>query len=188
MQFRNILILLFIGMNLFQCDDSTKVVKTNTPSDSIAEPAKAETINLPRPKVYEKFEDMAHIFEMENDTTYLINFWATWCKPCVKELPLFERLLDDFDGEKYMSILVSLDFPKKIESKLIPFIKNNKLKSEVIVLTDGKQQEWIDKVDKEWDGAIPVTLIYKKDKSKFLYGEVHNYEALKKEVETIMNH
>jgi len=187
MQIKNLFfILLLIGIVL-NCSDTNK--QTDEVSKSVVVATTVEQVEdkVSSPKIYEKFEDMEHLFHLNNDTTYLINFWATWCKPCVQELPLFEKLLKELKGKKYKSILVSLDFPNKIESKLIPFIKDNKLKSEVVVLIDEKQQQWIDKVDKDWDGAIPVSLIYKKAKSKFLYGEVHDYEELKKEVLQIMN-
>ncbi len=89
----------------------------------------------------------------------LVDFWATWCKPCVKELPYFEALHENFKGEKIKVILVSLDFKKDVETKLIPFVEEHKLKSDVVALTDHKYNEWIDKVDPEWGGAIPVTVV-----------------------------
>lgn len=187
MPIRNLILIFFLTLNVFSCSNAQKEPDGASKSEVVDNATEQVDNKVSSPKIYEEFEDMEHLFHINNDTTYLINFWATWCKPCVQELPLFEKLLEELKDEKYKSILVSLDFPNKIESKLIPFIKDNKLKSEVVVLTDGKQQEWIDKVDKEWDGAIPVSLIYKKDKRKFLYGEVHDYEELKKEVLQIMN-
>ncbi len=136
-------------------------------------------------KIYEKFDDLAPLLSLQNDTTYVINFWATWCKPCVAELPLFEKLTEENKNKKFKTILVSLDFPKQIETRLLPFIEKNKLQSQVVVLADKKEQIWIDKVDKNWDGAIPVTLVYKKNKRKFVYGEVHDYEELKAYVDQV---
>ena len=152
-------------------ENSTKK-EVDTPSDT---EIKASSIDLP---IYDNFTDIEHLFHKNNDTTYVINIWATWCKPCVRELPYFEQLTEKYKNEKFKTILVSLDFPKQIETKLKPFIQNNKLQSEVIVLTDSKQEVWIDKIDKDWDGAIPVILIYKNDKRKFIYGDVHDFEEL----------
>ena len=118
--------------------------------------------------VYDSFAEIAPIFQQQTDTTYVINFWATWCKPCVKELPYFEALHDQFKGEKLKVILVSLDFKKDIEPKLIPFVEEHKLRSNVMALTDHKYNEWIDKVDPEWGGAIPVTVVYNSEKREFV--------------------
>jgi len=128
--------------------------------------------------VYESFDEVASIFQQKTDTTYVINFWATWCKPCVKELPYFEALHENFKGEKIKVILVSLDFKKDVESKLIPFVEEHKLKSDVVALTDHKYNEWIDKVDPEWGGAIPVTVVYNQQQREFIGESFANQEEL----------
>jgi len=69
------------------------------------------------PPIYERFEDLAPIFAQQNDTTYVINFWATWCAPCVKELPYFETLTKKYADQKVKVILVSLDFSKQLEKQ-----------------------------------------------------------------------
>ena len=128
--------------------------------------------------IHDSFADIADIFTQQSDTTYVINFWATWCKPCVKELPYFEALHDRFTDTKLKVILVSLDFKKDIEPKLIPFVKEHALQSDVIALTDHKYNEWIDKVDPEWGGAIPVTIVYNKAKRQFIGESFANEEEL----------
>jgi thiol-disulfide isomerase/thioredoxin len=128
--------------------------------------------------VYEQFVDMEHLLHFNNDTTYVVNFWATWCGPCVKELPYFEQLHETYTDQKIKIILVSLDFPRQIKTNLIPFIEKRQLKSEVVVLTDGAYNDWIDKVDESWDGAIPVTLVYRGDKRYFTAKEFQDFEAL----------
>lgn len=119
------------------------------------------------PPIYERFEDLAPIFAQQNDTTYIINFWATWCAPCVKELPYFEAVTEKYATQKIKVILVSLDFSKQLETKLKPFLKENKLQSEVLALIDPDANSWVDKVNPAWSGAIPATVIYQGDKNKF---------------------
>ena len=58
---------------------------------------------LKTPVVYDSFEEMEWIFNQENDTTYVINFWATWCKPCVEELPFFKENCKHYDALKLVT-------------------------------------------------------------------------------------
>ena len=129
--------------------------------------------------LYESFEDFQPWLLKNNDTTYIINFWATWCKPCVAELPVFEALNAKVQDDKVKVILCSLDFPNAIESSLYPFVEKHDLQSQVVVLLDGKTNRWIDKVSPEWSGAIPATYIYKKDKKLFLEKSFDDIEELK---------
>ncbi len=131
---------------------------------------------------FDTFDELAPIFKKQNDTTYVINFWATWCKPCVEELPYFESLHEATGSQPIKVILVSLDFPKQIESRLLPFIEKRKLKSEVVVLLDPKANSWIDRVSPEWSGAIPATVIYRNDDYHFMEHTFSSYDELKDEV------
>lgn len=145
----------------------------------------------PRPlKVYQKdgitvnsydFKTLEYFLKQDNDTTYVVNFWATWCVPCIEELPYFEKLNSEYKNEKVKVILVSLDMSKQIESRLIPFIQKKGLQSKVLLLNDPDANSWIEKVDKSWSGAIPATVIYKKDKKRF-YERSFTYEELENEV------
>ena len=118
------------------------------------------------------------------DTTYVINFWATWCTFCNRELPYFEKLNKEYHSEKLKVLLVSVDFISVFKTKLIPFVKKKQLKSEVFLLNEKNQQEYIDRVDKSWSGAIPATLFIKGNNRKFLEQEFE-YTALVNEYQTI---
>jgi len=130
---------------------------------------------------YDKYDEMAQEYmDRDDGYTYVINYWATWCGPCVKELPYFEQLLKAYSHYKTKVILVSLDFPKKVDSKLLPFLNKHNIQSEVVILDDPKSNIWIDKVDLSWEGAIPVTIIYRGEKRVFWDGEFDTYEDLDK--------
>ena len=131
-------------------------------------------------EVYD-FDNFQHFLNQQNDTTYVVNFWATWCKPCIDELPAFQKLSNDYQNDKVKVILVSLDFPGKIENNVIPFIIKNKVTPKVIVLDDPDQNSWIPKVSEDWLGSIPATVIYKNDKKAF-YEQSFTYEELNKEL------
>ncbi|WP_125722005.1 TlpA family protein disulfide reductase [Flavobacterium ustbae] len=111
------------------------------------------------------------------DSTYVVNFWATWCAPCIKELPHFEKLAAENKSEKLAVLLVSLDFKSKLASNVIPFVKRKNLKNEVFLLNESSPQEFIDRIDPTWSGSIPATLFIKNDKRKFVESEF-TYEQL----------
>ena len=118
------------------------------------------------------------MLHQEGSKTYVVNFWATWCAPCIKELPYFEALNKN---QNIDVLLVSLDFPQHKESRLLPFIKKNQLQSKVVHLDDTNENFWINVIDSTWSGAIPATIIYNNQKRGF-------YERLftQKELETLV--
>ena len=101
------------------------------------------------------------------DTTYVINFWSTACSPCLKELPYFEKLDQQFKAEKLKVLLVSVDFKSALNSSIIPFVKRKKLKSEIFLLDEADEQKLIDRIDTSWSGSIPATLFIKNNKRQF---------------------
>ena len=132
------------------------------------------------------FEELEQQYlQKKNDSIYIINFWATWCKPCIKELPAFEKLASNYSDKKVKLLLVSLDFPDKLESQVIPFIERNNIQSEVVLLDDADANSWIPKVSPQWSGAIPATIIYKKDNRKF-YEQSFTFEELEAELKTFL--
>lgn len=136
--------------------------------------------------IHSNFDGIAPYFEKDNDTTYVINFWATWCKPCVEELPYFEQINELYKDEKVQVILVSMDFKSQIESKLKPFVEKYELQSSVVAITDRKYNNWIDKVDADWNGAIPVTLIYNGKRRMFVPNAFDNKSDLMQAVENFL--
>lgn len=135
-------------------------------------------------EVYD-FQGVEQFLHSTDSKTYVVNFWATWCAPCIKELPYFEQIQDKYVDEVEV-ILISLDFPSQYETKLKPFLKEKQLKSKVIVLDDVDMNSWIPKIDSKWDGAIPVTLIYNKEKRQF-YPQSFTYDQLMSEVKKFIN-
>lgn len=113
------------------------------------------------------FDNLEKRISLKNDTTYVVNFWATWCAPCVEELPYFEKANQKFSNEKVKIILVNLDFPKHIESRLLPFMEEHNLQSEVLILNDPDANRWINLVEPQWDGSIPATIIHKQNQREF---------------------
>lgn len=156
------------------CARQTARVQAPTPTRVISESG----IRL---KVYDFKHFKPFLAVNDDETIRVVNFWATWCKPCVAELPVFEKLTETYKDEQVEVILVSLDFPDQINSRLIPFMKKEGIKSEVILLDDPHGDVWIPKVSDSWSGAIPATLIITSETYSF-YERSFNYKDLENEV------
>ncbi|MEM1000351.1 MAG: TlpA disulfide reductase family protein [Bacteroidota bacterium] len=126
-------------------------------------------------------------FNAENDTLYVINFWATWCRPCVAEMPYFEQLQAEMVDQKVKVQFVSLDFVQDLESRLLPFLERRPVKSSVYLLDEPKYNTWIDQVAKAWSGAIPATVFVQKSRGvrEFHEGD-YTFATLKEKVESLM--
>jgi thiol-disulfide isomerase/thioredoxin len=133
---------------------------------------------IPTPKVQVvKFDTVQHLMTRESDEIEVINFWATWCKPCIKELPYFQAL-QNTQPDKVNVTLISLDFVDVLNEKVIPFVERRQLTPQVLLLDEIDYNSWIDKVDPSWSGAIPATLIinHKTGQRRFLERELKTGE------------
>jgi thiol-disulfide isomerase/thioredoxin len=106
-----------------------------------------------------RFEDLQKEINRVTDTTLVVHFWATWCKPCVEELPNYEKLSQEYAKKRIRFLMVSMDFPKDLKDKVEPFMAKNNINSEVVLLDEPDYNAWIDEIDKDWSGTIPATLI-----------------------------
>ena len=130
------------------------------------------------------FDQLEKRLNAETENTLVVNFWATWCGPCVKELPNFEKANETFKNQKVKVLLVSLDYPNKLETELKPFVLQNKIKSDIVLLDEANANKWIDKVSPQWSGSIPSTLIINPvKKTRNLYEKEFTYP----ELETLIN-
>ena len=100
------------------------------------------------------------------DTAYVVNFWATWCKPCVEELPAFDSL-QILKMKSVKVILVSLDFSEELDKKVKPFLVKHNIQSECVLLDEVNGNDFINKISLSWSGAIPATLFKKGTRKDF---------------------
>ena len=104
-----------------------------------------------------KFEQLNQLIRSaEGAPIKVVNFWATWCKPCIEELPYFEKLQDTYQGKNVQVLLVSLDFSA---DKAEAYKTKKNIQSEVVFLDETDHNRWINKISPQWSGAIPATLI-----------------------------
>lgn len=125
-----------------------------------------------------KFEELEKRIQSEKDKTLVVNFWATTCAPCVKELPHFVEVNhENKSNPNFKMLLISLDRLKDMP-KVLKFIKNKNITVEVILLDDVKRMNtWIPRFDKDWQGEMPVTILYQNGKKiHFQNGEMSKLE------------
>ena len=163
---------------LTACNNEQQATKKNSENKT-----EKTTNTIDSTKIIINLEQMRNRLEQKNDTVYVYNFWATWCKPCVAELPYFEQLQANYKDKKLKVVLVSLDFAEDLNKKVIPFMKKKQLKSEVLLLDAGNPNDWIDKISTEWSGVIPATLIVAKNgEHRAFFQQEFDYETLEKQV------
>jgi thiol-disulfide isomerase/thioredoxin len=130
-----------------------------------------------------KYEDYQKLISKPGENVlYVVNFWATWCGPCVEELPDFMAVNNKLKGRKdFKMILVSLDNRRDLESELLPFLTKHKITADVYLLDDVKRMNyWMPRVDDKWSGSIPATVFYLNGKKlQFVEKQLHQPELLK---------
>lgn len=124
-----------------------------------------------------KLKELHSIIETPSPKITVINFWATWCAPCIKELPLFDALNQRRDDVTVILISMDLDLDPD-PTKVYKFIERKKLKSQVLLLNEQDPNAWINTVDQQWSGALPATLIInsKTGQRKFIGKEIQDGE------------
>lgn len=125
-----------------------------------------------------KYEELHAYMQEEVNEIRIINFWATWCGPCIKEMPYFEALPSLWEGVPIKVLFISMDLPEEADGKVPRFLERREIKNEVWILDETDFNAFIDRVDPSWSGAIPATVILGPALSarKFLEKELHEGE------------
>ena len=118
-----------------------------------------------------KFDELQQLRQSAGDTLYVVNFWATWCKPCIKELPYFEAANSAYKDQPVKVILVSMDAAEDLEKRVKPFVQKRGLKAELLLLDEADGNTWIDKLEPKWSGAIPATLLFNNKRGQYEFVE-----------------
>ncbi|MCX7636912.1 MAG: TlpA family protein disulfide reductase [Cyclobacteriaceae bacterium] len=127
-----------------------------------------------------KLPELKALLNAPSEKIQVINFWATWCAPCVKELPLFEKLGQEYPNVKVTLVSMDLDLDPNPD-KVYRFIARKKIQSDVLILDEKDPNSYIDQIDKRWSGALPATIIInpKTGQRKFIGRELHEGELEK---------
>ncbi len=129
-----------------------------------ASPVQAQTPAVP----IVKWDWLQAKMAQQTDTVYVINFWATWCRPCVEEMPDLLKAEKDLAGQPVKFIFVSLDFKADAAKRVQPFVRKRRMTS-VVLLDEPDYNKWLPRVDKKWEGNIPATLILRNAQKKRIF-------------------
>jgi peroxiredoxin len=101
---------------------------------------------------------LAKLVENDSENLLLVNVWATWCGPCVKELPEFVTIHRMYRHRKLQLVTISMDEPDQGAAAL-EVLKKNSVSAENYHLAIKDRDRFADLLDKEWDGPLPYTLL-----------------------------
>ena len=132
-------------------------------------------------------KELSKLINTNKDRVLLINVWATWCVPCREEFPDLVKISETYSN-KVRVVGISVDDSEVLDSKVIPFLKNQGAEFEIYLLKVAEPEDFINLLNKNWSGAIPATFIYKKDseQNEMLIGK-QSYELFEQAVKKVID-
>jgi len=117
----------------------------------------------------------------------IVNFWATWCPPCVKEFPDFVKFYKTYKSKGVEVLAVSLDDPDDLKTRVSKFVRDKRAEFPVFLAKDADDERFTASFAKEWKGEIPVTIVFdKKGKRRRFHIGMLTYAELEKMVKPLM--
>jgi thiol-disulfide isomerase/thioredoxin len=158
------LISLLVGAGLLMSLNGSSLTKGVQNAKAVSAKAPAKTrVDQGEPKVgtlkpadFGKFKDSA------KGKVLVLNFWATWCGPCVAEFPELVALDAKYRDKGVKLVGITADEPEDVQPKVIPFIKKHQVKFDIIRQDTDDPEEMMSQITKDWNGVIPVTFVYDK--------------------------
>jgi len=128
-------------------------------------------------------QSVRHVYKIDQllsridhpDTTYILNFWAIWCKPCIQELPAFDSLNTTLKSRPVKMLLVNIDFVEDKE-KVNAFLEKKKIMADCVLLDEINGNSYIDRISKDWNGSIPATFFKNKNSTLLIEKKMHKEE------------
>lgn len=152
---------------------------------SAAQPERSATYDL-RPATAREILDYV---EAQDGKVRVVNFWATWCVPCIAEFPHFVRLERELAGRGVDVVFVSADFypDEQLEADVRAFLAQQGVDG-VTFIKNEKDDPFITAFAAEWTGSLPATIVYGPDGTKAAFWEgATDYESLHDVVTTALD-
>jgi thiol-disulfide isomerase/thioredoxin len=127
-------------------------------------------------------EQLLEAIKPHSDSLHVVNFWATWCKPCIAEMPHFVRYAEENPDVQFT--FISLDFADDV-AKVEQFSKVKNLPGQQLLMNNVDYNSWLPMVDSTWQGNIPFTILSYRGHKMAHAGSISSYEELLKRIEQI---
>lgn len=179
MALKNTIYLILIAC-LFACEEPEK---GQIPISSLE--IKVDTSKLASLTEYKDFEN---VMANEKGNVVLVNLWATWCKPCVHEMPLLEKLHQNYKGKGLKVVTLSIDEVSKADSLVIPFWEEMNFSMDNYLIAHQDPGAFVNEIDPLWIGLLPTSFIFNSDGEKIetITGSM-NYKGFERKVLKILN-
>jgi thiol-disulfide isomerase/thioredoxin len=143
-----------------------KIAKTNTFGCSIKWPGKEESVQrymaaLATEPVTVALADAQALGKLRQNRSgklRLVNFWATWCGPCITEFPDLVKINRSFRHRAFELITVAANFPDE-QKAVLAFLQKNQAATQNLLFASTDKYKLMASFDPEWNGALPYTLL-----------------------------
>ncbi len=117
----------------------------------------------------------------------VVNFWATFCKPCIAEIPHFQKLVKQYEKDSVQLLLVSLDMEEMYPAKIETFANKFKFTAPIVFLDETNADIFCPKIDEKWSGAIPSSLfVNNKTGNRKFFEEEMSEQKFETELKTLI--
>lgn len=126
------------------------------------------------------------LVQQRNGKILFLNVWATWCLPCREEFPDLVKLAEVYKDSEVEIVGISADFPDEVDSKILPFLQEQQANFKNYVRNFENDEAFINTVNPQWSGALPVTVIYDREGNQKMFhlGE-GNFETFREQIESL---
>jgi peroxiredoxin len=106
----------------------------------------------------------------------LVNFWATWCAPCMVEFHEFITINRMYRHRDFEVVTVSMNRPEE-QKTVAEFLKKEQASNRNLIFAATDREKLINAFEPEWSGAVPYTVLINPE-GKIIYSETGSIDAL----------